>query len=29
MNLRLVESRPFPTGVVLMRYVPERAEGAE
>lgn len=29
MNLRLVESRPFPSGVVLMRYVPERAEGAE
>jgi dihydrofolate reductase len=25
-NLRLVESRPFPSGVVLMRYVPERAE---
>jgi dihydrofolate reductase len=23
-NLRLVESRPFPSGVVLMRYVPER-----
>ena len=23
-NLRLVESRPFPTGVVLMRYVPDR-----
>ena len=22
-NLRLVESRPFPTGVVLMRYQPE------
>ena len=29
MNLRLVESRPFPSGVVLMRYVPERAEGAD
>ena len=24
-NLRLVESRPFPSGVVLMRYVPERS----
>jgi dihydrofolate reductase len=24
-NLRLVESRPFPSGVVLMRYVPDRA----
>jgi dihydrofolate reductase len=23
-NLRLVESRPFPSGVVLMRYVPDR-----
>ena len=23
-NLRLVESRPFPSGVVLMRYEPER-----
>ena len=23
-NLRLVESRPFPSGVVLLRYVPER-----
>jgi dihydrofolate reductase len=23
-NLRLVESRPFPSGVVLMRYAPER-----
>jgi dihydrofolate reductase len=28
-NLRLVESRPFSSGVVLMRYVPDRAEGAE
>ena len=25
-NLKLVESRPFPTGVVLMRYEPERTE---
>ena len=25
-NLRLVESRPFPSGVVLMRYVPDRPE---
>jgi dihydrofolate reductase len=25
-NLRLVESRPFPSGVVLMRYVPDRSE---
>jgi dihydrofolate reductase len=25
-NLRLVEARPLPTGVVLMRYVPERSE---
>jgi dihydrofolate reductase len=24
-NLRLIESRPFPSGVVLMRYAPERA----
>lgn len=24
-NLRLVESRPFPSGVVLMRYVPDRS----
>jgi dihydrofolate reductase len=24
-NLRLVESRPFPSGVVLMRYEPDRA----
>lgn len=24
-NLRLVETHPFPSGVVLMRYVPERA----
>ena len=23
-NLRLVESQPFPSGVVLMRYVPDR-----
>lgn len=28
-NLRLVESRPFPSGVVLMRYAVERATGAE
>jgi dihydrofolate reductase len=25
-NLRLVESHPFPSGVVLMRYVPDRPE---
>jgi len=25
-NLKLVESRPFPSGVVLMRYVPDRGE---
>lgn len=25
-NLRLVESRPFPSGVVLMRYVADRPE---
>lgn len=24
-NLRLIESRPFPSGVVLMRYEPDRA----
>ena len=24
-NLRLVESRPFPTGVMLMRYEPDRS----
>jgi dihydrofolate reductase len=23
-NLRLVETKPFPSGVVLMRYVPDR-----
>ena len=28
-HLRLVEARPFPSGVALMRDVPERAEGAE
>lgn len=25
-NLRLIESRPFPSGVVLMRYAADRAE---
>jgi dihydrofolate reductase len=25
-NLRLIESRPFPSGVVLMRYEPDRGE---
>ena len=27
-NLKLVETKPFPSGVVLMRYVPDRGENA-